>query len=82
MSRVAIAMVSGAMAFLCCSALAADRGADDRRGIKLTADAEKIVGKDISIPNYHALVIGINRYQDSTWPQLRKARADATPPRF
>ena len=45
------------------------------RGIKLTSEAEKVVGTDAPVPAYHALVIGINRYQH--WQDLRQARPDA-----
>jgi len=44
------------------------------RGIKLTSGAQKVVG-DASLPTYHALVIGINKYQH--WQDLRQARPDA-----
>jgi formylglycine-generating enzyme required for sulfatase activity len=36
---------------------------------------EEVLGKDASVPAYHALVIGINNYKH--WQQLRQARQDA-----
>jgi formylglycine-generating enzyme required for sulfatase activity len=38
---------------------------------------EKELGKGISIPTYHALIIGINKYKDPKWQTLRQAREDA-----
>ncbi len=45
------------------------QGAD--RGLKV----RKILGDDLQLPDYHALVIGINRYKH--WRGLRQAREDA-----
>ncbi len=44
-------------------------GAD--RGIKV----REVLGEDLSLPDYHGLVIGINRYKH--WRSLRQAREDA-----
>ncbi len=41
------------------------------RGLKV----RKVLGEDLRLPNYHALVIGINRYKH--WRSLRQAREDA-----
>jgi formylglycine-generating enzyme required for sulfatase activity len=36
---------------------------------------QEVMGVDVSIPTYHALIVGINEYQH--WPKLRQARNDA-----
>ena len=36
---------------------------------------EAVLGSDVSIPTYHALIVGINDYQN--WVDLREARQDA-----
>ena len=39
------------------------------------SDLENVLGVDASIPHYHALVIGINKYEH--WQSLRRAKPDA-----
>jgi formylglycine-generating enzyme required for sulfatase activity len=39
------------------------------------SELEEVLGVDAALPRYHALVIGINRYQH--WQSLRRARPDA-----
>ncbi|MBT3293907.1 MAG: caspase family protein [Verrucomicrobia bacterium] len=46
-------------------------GQGGSRGLKV----RKVLGDDLQLPDYHALVIGINRYKH--WRGLRQAREDA-----
>jgi formylglycine-generating enzyme len=46
------------------------------RDIQVVADLENISGK--AIGNYHALIIGIDKYQDKAIPDLKTAVNDAT----
>ncbi|MBL7077219.1 MAG: caspase family protein [Kiritimatiellae bacterium] len=56
---------------LLCFAVAAGTADGADRGIKI----RNVLGEDLQLPDYHALVIGVNRYKH--WRSLRQAREDA-----
>ncbi len=57
------------MAILSALVVCSVQGAD--RGLKVRT----VLGEDLKLPDYHALIIGINRYKH--WRGLRQAREDA-----
>jgi formylglycine-generating enzyme required for sulfatase activity len=72
MKRLLILVVS-VFSAMCLPTFAADNAGKTRASV--LEDVQEVLGKDVSIPTYHALIIGINKYKQ--WQELRQARPDA-----